>query len=77
MLSKSNKVKASDDTDKWVVGRGNGEKTVHSTTSTVIRELTHFTTTLLLMALLFMTVALLFPTDGSSILLVQGEVRPQ
>lgn len=37
MLSKSNKVKASDDIDKWVVGRGNGEKTVHSATSTVIR----------------------------------------
>lgn len=77
MLSKSNKVKALDDTDKWVVGRGNGEKTVPSTASTMIRELTHFITTLLLMALLFMTVALLFPTVGSRILLVQGEVRTQ
>lgn len=29
------------------------------------------------MALLFMTLALLFPTDGSRIILVQGGVTPQ
>lgn len=77
MVHKSNKVKTSEYADIfWAMGCGNAE-TRQSTNSTMILGLTHFTTTLLQMALLFMTLALLFPTDGSSILLVQGEVTPQ
>lgn len=78
MVSKSNEVQNSEDGyNFWAQVHRNAGK--NSAVGEFYGDLRAYSlyTTLLLMALLFMTLTLLFPTDGSRILLVQGEVTPQ